>query len=39
VTAERALELGMVNRLVPEAQLEQAVKDLVGRITATPARC
>jgi cyclohexa-1,5-dienecarbonyl-CoA hydratase len=32
VTAERALELGMVNRLVPEAQLEQAVKDLVGRI-------
>ena len=33
VTAERALELGMVNRLVPEAQLEQAVKDLVDRIT------
>jgi len=33
VTAERALELGMVNRLVPEAQLEQAVKDLVGRIS------
>src|SRR5260370_580567 len=32
VTAERALELGMVNRLVPEAQLEQAVKHLVGRI-------
>jgi cyclohexa-1,5-dienecarbonyl-CoA hydratase len=32
VTAERALELGMVNRLVPEAQLEQAVKDLVDRI-------
>jgi cyclohexa-1,5-dienecarbonyl-CoA hydratase len=32
VTAERALELGMVNRLVPEAQLEQAVNDLVGRI-------
>jgi enoyl-CoA hydratase/carnithine racemase len=32
VTAERALELGMVNRLVPEAQLEQAVKELVGRI-------
>jgi cyclohexa-1,5-dienecarbonyl-CoA hydratase len=34
VTAERALELGMVNRLVPEAQLEQAVKDLVGRINS-----
>ena len=33
VTAERALELGMVNRLVPEAQLEQAVNDLVGRIS------
>jgi cyclohexa-1,5-dienecarbonyl-CoA hydratase len=32
VTAERALELGMVNRLVPEAQLDQAVKDLVDRI-------
>ena len=34
VTAERALELGMINRLVPEAQLEQAVNDLVGRISA-----
>jgi enoyl-CoA hydratase/carnithine racemase len=34
VTAERALELGMVNRLVPEAKLEQTVKDLVERITA-----
>jgi cyclohexa-1,5-dienecarbonyl-CoA hydratase len=34
VTAERALELGLINRLVPEAQLEQAVKDLVARITA-----
>jgi len=33
VTAERALELGMVNRLVPEAQLEKAVSDLVGRIS------
>ena len=33
VTAERALELGMVNRLVPEAQLEQAVNDLAGRIS------
>ena len=33
VTAERALELGLVNRLVPEAQLEATVKDLIGRIT------
>ncbi len=33
VTAERALELGMVNRLVPEAQLEQTVNELVGRIS------
>ncbi len=33
VSAERALELGMVNRLVPEAQLERAVNDLVGRIS------
>src|SRR6267154_2188524 len=34
VTAERALELGMVNRLVPEAQLEKTVNDLVGRINS-----
>jgi len=34
VTAERALELGMVNRLVPEAQLEATVKDLITRISA-----
>jgi cyclohexa-1,5-dienecarbonyl-CoA hydratase len=34
VTAERALELGMINRLVPEAQLEQAVNDLITRIAA-----
>jgi cyclohexa-1,5-dienecarbonyl-CoA hydratase len=33
VSAERALELGIVNRLVPEAQLEQAVSDLTARIT------
>jgi cyclohexa-1,5-dienecarbonyl-CoA hydratase len=32
VTAERALELGLVNRLVPEAQLEKTVEDLVARI-------
>jgi enoyl-CoA hydratase/carnithine racemase len=34
VTAERALELGLITRLVPEAQLEQTVEDLVARIAA-----
>jgi len=34
VSAERALELGMVNRLVPEAQLEQTVNDLANRISS-----
>jgi cyclohexa-1,5-dienecarbonyl-CoA hydratase len=34
VTAERALELGMINRLVPESQLEQTVTDLVNRINS-----
>jgi len=34
VTAERALELGLVTRLVPEEQLEQAVEELVARIAA-----
>jgi cyclohexa-1,5-dienecarbonyl-CoA hydratase len=34
MTAERALELGLVTRLVPEAQLEQVVEELVARITA-----
>jgi cyclohexa-1,5-dienecarbonyl-CoA hydratase len=33
VTAERALDLGMINRLVPEAQLQQTVNDLIKRIT------
>ena len=32
VSAERALELGMINRLVPEAQLEKTVDELVARI-------
>ncbi|HKW32593.1 MAG TPA: enoyl-CoA hydratase/isomerase family protein [Candidatus Acidoferrum sp.] len=32
VSAERALDLGMVNRLVPEAQLERTVEELVNRI-------
>src|SRR5579862_147386 len=34
ITAERARDLGLVNRLVPEAQLEQAMDELLGRITA-----
>jgi enoyl-CoA hydratase/carnithine racemase len=34
ITAERALELGLVNRLVPEADLEKTVSDLTARITA-----
>jgi cyclohexa-1,5-dienecarbonyl-CoA hydratase len=33
LSAERASELGLVNRLVPEAQLEKTVNDLVERIT------
>src|SRR5262249_16062752 len=34
ITAERALELGLVTRLVPEAKLESTVNDLVERISA-----
>jgi cyclohexa-1,5-dienecarbonyl-CoA hydratase len=34
ISAERALELGLVTRLVPEAQLEKTVEDLVARISA-----
>ena len=34
VTAERALELGLVNRLVPEAQLEATVNELIARISS-----
>jgi len=34
ITAERALELGMVNRLVPESQLEPTVNELVARINS-----
>src|SRR2546427_7948498 len=34
ITAERARELGLVNRLVPEAQLETAVNELIAQITA-----
>src|SRR3984893_17177760 len=34
ITAERALELGLVTRLVPEAKLEAAVNELVTRITS-----
>ena len=34
VTAERALELGLINRLVPESQLESTVNDLIARVTS-----
>jgi len=34
ITAERAKELGLVNRLVPEAQLEKTVNELIAQITA-----
>ncbi len=34
VSAERALQLGLVNRLVPEEKLEQTVNELIARITA-----
>jgi cyclohexa-1,5-dienecarbonyl-CoA hydratase len=34
VTAERALDLGLINRLVPEIQLQAAVSDLIMRITS-----
>jgi cyclohexa-1,5-dienecarbonyl-CoA hydratase len=34
ISAERARELGLVNRLVPEAQLQAAVNELIGKITA-----
>jgi cyclohexa-1,5-dienecarbonyl-CoA hydratase len=34
ITAERALDLGLINRLVPEAKLEQTVNEVIERITA-----
>ncbi len=34
ITAERAKELGLVNRLVPEAQLEKTVNDMITQITS-----
>ena len=34
ITAERAHELGLVNRLVPEAQLEATVNQLIAQISA-----
>jgi cyclohexa-1,5-dienecarbonyl-CoA hydratase len=34
ITAERACELGLVNRLVPEDQLEKTVKELIVQITS-----
>jgi cyclohexa-1,5-dienecarbonyl-CoA hydratase len=34
ITAERARDLGLVNRLVPEAQLQAAVNEMIAKITA-----
>jgi cyclohexa-1,5-dienecarbonyl-CoA hydratase len=34
ISAERARDLGLVNRLVPEAQLQPAVNEWIGKITA-----
>jgi cyclohexa-1,5-dienecarbonyl-CoA hydratase len=34
ISAEKARDLGLVNRLVPEAQLQAAVNELIGKITA-----
>jgi cyclohexa-1,5-dienecarbonyl-CoA hydratase len=34
ITAERALELGLVNHVVPEAKLEETVNALIQKITA-----
>jgi cyclohexa-1,5-dienecarbonyl-CoA hydratase len=34
ISAERARDLGLVNRLVPETQLQAAVNELTGKITA-----
>ena len=34
MTAERAYDLGLVNRLVPEDQLEKTVNDLIAKVTA-----
>lgn len=34
VTAERAFELGLVSRLVPEAKLAQTVNELIARISS-----
>ena len=34
VSAERALEFGLVNRLVPETQLEKTVEELLTRMSA-----
>ncbi len=36
VGAARALELGMVNRVVPRAELEEVTLDLAGRIATMP---
>jgi enoyl-CoA hydratase/carnithine racemase len=34
MTAERAHELGLVNKLVPEKDLEKTVSDLISKVTS-----
>jgi cyclohexa-1,5-dienecarbonyl-CoA hydratase len=34
ISAERARELGLVNRLIPEAQLQASVSELIAKITS-----
>lgn len=38
ISAERAFDIGLVNRLVPEAELDQAVADLAGKIASKSRR-
>jgi cyclohexa-1,5-dienecarbonyl-CoA hydratase len=33
ISAERGVEIGLINRLVPEAQLEKTVEEIVARIS------
>ncbi len=34
ITAERALDIGLVNRVVPEEQLEKTVNELIAQVTS-----
>jgi len=38
VNAQRAYEIGLVNRLVPESDLDQAVAELAGKIASKSRR-